>query len=843
MLKRVQTESVAYMAKRPRVLSPRCVLRLPLLCTLLFLVVLVLSGLVSAQAKSFVGSARGLAALRQALLDASSDTRVLVIATHPDDPYRALCLQLRSLWGCDVTVLVATRGEGGQNAVGPEQAEDLARIRTLEAVRAAAELGVQLRFLDFVDFGYSRSAAEALDVWRGDRAYEHLRANVLEVEPDLVITIHGTDETHGQKQAVVQLLTRLASEAPLPTTRYFRGVPADRSERPDIVLDYELADVSTGRSYRRDSYRILGLHATQGPRRKFDREFPPAKQGLRAIGSERAKSLFEGLPSLWDNEAILADVLRRASGMPARELRRSLEALPQGESVALASSSVMVRAFECLEAMRQLEELAAISTDAKRRLARRKSALERAIRIGSRVAIDWIGDGEAIHLDDGAAAIPLRIRNGGPYEVFVDAIELEAPRGGSLDGASGALRLASGMRGRASLTLRFAKGVELPARGRDVVLKLSLRVRLGAQGQVAKIRARLARRVLPPELVTLRPVPERRFLVPERGGKVRMSLEITKPVGRVVRAKLAMAGPPGVRFLPESDFDAMPIEIKLDARSRRLRVPLRVSVPRWVRKPAQPRVLRFYLSGEGLETAACEVAIHAVKIRLPVGLKIGLVRGPDTTIEDSLASLGLYVRELEPRSLARADLDTYDTIVIDSRALLRRREDLVPQIPRFLSYARRGNHLVVLYHKPQEFERNELGALLAPYPLELGQERITREDAPVEILAREHPHLTRPNKIEQRDWDAWFQERGLYFPARYDKRYVELVSMRELDVRGPEHAKRFEAQKSSLLAAEVGQGSYVYCALVLHRQLRKLHPGAARLLVNLVTPPKWRELR
>ena len=42
-----------------------------------------------------------------------------------------------------------------------------------------------------------------------------------------------------------------------------------------------------------------------------------------------------------------------------------------------------------------------------------------------------------------------------------------------------------------------------------------------------------------------------------------------------------------------------------------------------------------------------------------------------------------------------------------------------------------------------------------------------------------------------------------------------------------------EPQRGALLYAKRGRGSYVYCALVLHRQLRAFHPGAARLLVNL----------
>lgn len=788
---------------------------------------------------------RGLVALRQALLDATGDTRVLVVATHPDDTYRALCLQLRRLWGCDVTVLVATRGEGGQNAVGPEQGDDLARIRTSEAVRAAAELDVRISFLDFPDFGYSRSAEEALDIWRGERAFTRMRARLLELEPDLVVTIHGPDETHGQKQAVVELLGRVALDPGMRGCRFFRSVAKDKSERPDVELDFELANLSSGRSYRRDSYRILALHATQGPRPKFSDQNPLRRLRLRSFGQSRASSLFAGLPTLWDLLPPPKEALGSSAGFDPRALRRALEALPQAHAGWNTSATVTKRALACLEGLGHLESRLRLSKNARRRLLRRRSALERAVLISSLVAIDWVGGSAPAYLVGSEVVLPLRIRNGGPYEVFVDAIELDAPSGTRLTGASGALRLASGTKGKASPKLVLPKDFVVPKAGFDAVLSVAMRVRADAERDAVRIRATIARRILPEEVVTVRPVPESRYLVPERGGYVRMSLEVTKPKGLVVDAKLAMAGPPGVTYQAEVAEDPIPIRVRLDRDARRLRVPIRIGVPAWVRLPAQPRVLTFYLSEKGRRRASCRVEVESVDIRLPAGLRIGLVRGPDTTIEESLASLGLDVRELEPRSLARANLDDYDTIVIDSRALLRRREDLVPQIPRFLRYARRGKHLVVLYHKPREFERNELGALLAPYPLELGTQRVTREDAPVKMLLPEHTHLSWPNRLQRRDWDGWVQERGLYFPVKYDPKYEELLSLRELDMRdaSSSQAELFEAQRSSLLAARVDRGSYVYCALVLHRQLRNLHPGAARLLVNLVTPPAWPELR
>src|SRR5690606_15437408 len=116
----------------------------------------------------------------------------------------------------------------------------------------------------------------------------------------------------------------------------------------------------------------------------------------------------------------------------------------------------------------------------------------------------------------------------------------------------------------------------------------------------------------------------------------------------------------------------------------------------------------------------------------------------------------------------------------------------------------------------------------APYPLRLGRDRVTMEDAPVEVLEPGHPVFNAPYAITEADWDGWVQERGLYFPSDYDARYRELIAtgdVGEAPLRG------------GLLLAEVGEGAYLYTPLVFYRQLEALNPGAWRLFANLVSLP------
>lgn len=804
------------------------------------------------------------ASLRQALLDASVDTRVVVVATHPDDEYRGLCLLLRRKWGCDVTVVVATRGEGGQNAIGPELGEDLGRIRTIEAVTAAQRvLDVKLRFLDLPDFGYCRTAAEALDRWRGKVSpYERIRRTLSELEPDLLITPHSPAEAHGQKRAVLHLLRRFMTEMRGSGPRFFRGAVLGE-EAAHVVLDLDQADSELPGTFREEAFRALRFHRTQRPHRPFEAAIP-AEIGL-VCESRSSSSLLAGLPSLWDHASTLGSWLGAVGeATSVSELRRLLEALPQipKSRRLLQDYDPTTLAIDLLNVLQKLRVRATEGSDLSRRLGRRLGALQRAILTGSVVRLRWNGDGNDM-LDGPRARIsaPLRIWNGGPRDVAVRVqglsgpsapwLELLDPAGRAFD-PSARIEVARERHGTLGLVLAD-NGRGPPGTRLEVALELEVSI-----GDACKFAARLARQVeyVPP--LTIRPVPQSRFLVAQDGGLIRLSLVFAKPLGTRLEAVLARAAPLGISLLPESDLEALPIAVTLPPNSRERRLAIRLRVAPWVTngtQRARSRLATFYLknhaAGPKPPPARCEVRIDPVRIRLPEGLRIGIVRGPDDTVEQALRSLGFDVVRLEPDALASADLDDFGTILIDSRALLRRARDLKPQVHRFVSYAKRGHHLVVLYHKAQEFNEMETGVRLAPFPLELGSNRVTREDAPVRVLRPDHWLVSRPNELEPRDWDGWEQERGLYFPEHgaYDPRYDEVIAiqeptMRELQsVQAEPDVLEFEPQRGALLAAEVGSGSYVYCALAIHRQLRVFHPGAARLLVNLVTPAGWTRFR
>jgi hypothetical protein len=206
------------------------------------------------------------------------------------------------------------------------------------------------------------------------------------------------------------------------------------------------------------------------------------------------------------------------------------------------------------------------------------------------------------------------------------------------------------------------------------------------------------------------------------------------------------------------------------------------------------------------------------------------VRGNDDALLSviGIGGFGLRWSELSDADLAVRPLDEFDTVVVDVRAL-RDRPRAQRNFPRLLEFARgRGRRLLVFYHKDTEYHPPGESFAGAPYlPFQVGRTRVTRADAPVRVLLPMHDLLRVPNLIEASDWDAWEQERALYLPNGYAEQYQELLAMN--DPGQP-------VERGALLFARTDEGEFVYCALALYRQVKKLHAGAIRLLANLLTP-------
>ena len=214
--------------------------------------------------------------------------------------------------------------------------------------------------------------------------------------------------------------------------------------------------------------------------------------------------------------------------------------------------------------------------------------------------------------------------------------------------------------------------------------------------------------------------------------------------------------------------------------------------------------------------------VSAVDVHVPSRLRVGYIMGAGDEIPATLQQLGIDVQTIAPAALATTDLSRFDTVVVGIRAY-DVSTDVRNNNAKLLDFASRGGTLVVQYN--QSISSFNAGHY-TPYPATVANQRVTVEEAPVEILELQNPILNYPNKISQRDFDGWVQERGLYFMGDWDQHFHALLST---------HDPGEQALKGGLLVAQYGKGTYIYAGYAFFRQLPAGVPGAIRLFVNLLS--------
>ncbi len=206
-----------------------------------------------------------------------------------------------------------------------------------------------------------------------------------------------------------------------------------------------------------------------------------------------------------------------------------------------------------------------------------------------------------------------------------------------------------------------------------------------------------------------------------------------------------------------------------------------------------------------------------------MGQDIGYIVGAGDDVPTSLEQIGYTVHLIDPQSIGEGSLDKYDAIVTGIRSY-----NVVPELKfkqRFLlEYVKNGGNLIVQYNTAGRWDKQFDN--IAPYPLKLSRDRVTNENSEVNILANKHSLTSFPNAIEEKDFDGWVQERGLYFPNEWDQAFTPILSMKD---------KGETAKKGSLLVAPYGDGNYIYTGLSFFRELPAGVPGAYKLFANMLS--------
>ena len=210
-----------------------------------------------------------------------------------------------------------------------------------------------------------------------------------------------------------------------------------------------------------------------------------------------------------------------------------------------------------------------------------------------------------------------------------------------------------------------------------------------------------------------------------------------------------------------------------------------------------------------------------------IGKKVGYIVGAGDKVLEALLQMGYDVKVLQEADLTEQNLKQYDAIVVGIRAY-NIYEYLTNKYEVLMNYVKNGGNLISQYVKSNQVGNKNIN--VGPYPFVVNAgSRVTEEEAKVTYLLPNHPLLNYPNKITDRDFDGWIQERSTYQAQQIDSHYEALLGINDTG----------EKQgNGSLITTKFGKGNFTYVSLVLFRQLPAGVPGAYRLMANLIANGK-----
>src|SRR6266480_3450222 len=786
----------------------------------------------------------GVAALATTLRQLGGNKRVLMIGAHPDDEDTQLLVLLSRGMGAQAAYLSLTRGEGGQNLIGPELGPELGIIRTEELLAARQLDGAQQFFTRAYDFGFSKSAEETFRFWPRDSILKDVLDVIRRFRPQIIIAVFsGTPaDGHGHHQVSAILarqafdLLRDSAGGPQKFYRSTRGDPSATT----LTLSVGTLDPIIGQSYfqvaaaSRSRHRSQDMGQLQRP--------GPATSGVALLATKSPQpgetSVFAGVDTTIHvpGYAALIDSARAAltPWRPAATLPYLLRALrllgaPPADSV-------------------------------------QRGLLERAISTAAGVTIDGTTD-DGIVIPGERLQVEVNVWNASDSAVRVDSVTIAAPAGWSLE------RLELGMPTVAPGTLLTRRFVLTVARDAERTQPYFLRRPLTNRGglydwstappdvrglpfEPPPVSARV-RLVIGGEPVTLTREVVYRYR-DQAIGEIRRPIFVTRDVDVAItpdelvwpidgsaheprhfmltvtnrsrgaaNLRTAVISPQGwpsispesLAFTHEDETKSVVASLAPPAADslRPGTYDLRAGSG-WLEVIDYPHIRPRAL------TRPAVAQIRAARIALPALSRVGYVRGAADRVPEALLAVGVPIELIGADSLARGDLSRYDAIVIGSRAY-ETEPALVANNGRLLDYGRNGG-LVIGQYRQYPF----IDGGFAPYPLTIARphDRVTEENALVTELDPTHAVFHYPNAIGDGDWRGWVQERGLYFAHTWDTTYVPVLETHDPPPSPPAELK------GGLLIAPLGRGTYVYTGLSFFRQLPAGVPGASRLFVNLL---------
>jgi len=782
---------------------------------------------------------------------------VLYFGAHPDDENPTLIAYMANEKLYNTAYFSLTRGDGGQNMLGSEMKETLGILRTQELLQARKVDGGQQFFSRAVDFGFSKSAEEVFTIWDKEKLLSDAVWVIRKFRPDIIISRFPPDERAGHGQHIASaILAEEAFDAAADPNRFpeqlsyvqvwkakrlvwnagmwwnQRRDEVDEKEAEEYIkLDVGGFNALLGKSYGEIAAESRSLHRSQGFgtvgfRGSLTEYFKHVK------GDQAASDLMDGVVTDWSRvqgaqqigKLILQAEDSFKPGKPSQivpqllDIKSALEKLPDSYWKKTKSADIDKVIQDVLGLFIQVTAANSSYTPGEQMMIRIEAINRSPIPVLlKKIEFPFSQKDSVLNL---ILADNKNIELSKEFKIPADA-DYTQPYWLQQEGSAGLFRIDKpqeiGM-AENKPAAEFTFNLEINGQSIRYTVPVIHQKTDAIMGEVYQPVA-----ITPAVYVSVKEKvylfdrqTDKKVSILVKAGKDQVfgSVRLNIPEGWSITPLTAVYALKSKDDEQVIDFQLSPpenasegeitalatLEDKTYDRSLVLisynHIPAQIYFPR-----AKARVVKVNISKTG-------------------GI-IGYIKGAGDLVPASLQQIGYHVDLLEDSDISDEKLKKYDAVVIGVKAynIVERLKVINPVL---LHYVESGGNLIVQYNSDQGLLMQDFG----PYPFKVSSKRVTVEGAEVRFIKPDCQALNYPNKITQKDFEGWVQERSLYQPENWSEKYETVISCND---------PGSEKLDGGILIAKYGKGNYVYTTMSWFRQLPAGVPGAYRIFSNLIS--------
>ena len=741
---------------------------------------------------------------------------VLYIAAHPDDENNSFLPYLTKEKNYRTAYLSLTRGDGGQNLIGKEQGIELGLIRTQELLAARRIDGAEQYFSTAYEFGFSKSADEALTIWDHQKVLSDVVWVIRQYQPDIIITRFPGDARAGHgHHAASSIIANEAYLAAADPTKFpeqlKKGVSVWKAKRilwntfnfgsvnttsnNQFKIEVGGYNVIEGKSYGEIGAEARTMHKSQGegrPRRRG-----ASYEFFETTGGEApVNDLMDGIDISWSRlgaASIQTEVNNLVKQFQIDQPSAIVPSLVALYTKVKALPNSVWRNYQLQQIQSLIKDAAGIFIEA----STQKAQVIPGENLGLQVLINQRSSANAqlvkLQLPSKDSLIQKTLGNNQntiiDYTFKVDASTPISQPYWLVQPKTEGMFIVNDYSfiGKAENDPAFTITAQLNIEGVDFYFPQAIQYKYTdpTKGDVYQPLA-----VIPAKETKY----NKEVYLMKSNKPIEISYQQIDHQGATVQKSTWIKN--ANESLPTNANDIYRKTIQYD------------HIP----------TLNYFTRAA---TKIVPININTKKAT------VGYIDGAGDKLPEALAELGYQVVILKESDINKTTLAGLDAIVVGIRAYnmyewITEKNDLINE------YIQQGGNYIVQYLKSNQVGINKVK--VGPYAFSVnGSRRVTQENVPVDFVLSNHPVLNTPNKISADDFANWVQERSTYQAENIDPHFEMPLSM---------HDANEPASNGSLLIAPYGKGNMVYASITLFRQLPAGNPGAYKLLANLVELPK-----